>query len=167
MIDSLTHKTAVKVADEVWIATALLHREQPERQDFTTQEIRDRARREAIHGELRPGVYVHVVQHCVANRHPNPGRYRMLFATSKKKRRLFRRGDTYHPQRSASKTHPSRDEIPSEYRFLLDWYQQEYQRESVARDATDPILGLRGMGREIWQGVDPDAYVRQLRENWE
>ena len=29
-----------KVADEVWIATALLHREQPERKDFTIREIR-------------------------------------------------------------------------------------------------------------------------------
>ena len=57
-----------KVADEVWIATALLHREQPERKDFTIQEIRERVEREAMTETLRPGVYVHIVQHCVANR---------------------------------------------------------------------------------------------------
>ena len=46
----------IKVADEVWIATALLHREQPKRPDFNVQEIVDRARQERIHPELRPGV---------------------------------------------------------------------------------------------------------------
>ncbi len=74
--------TKVKVADEVWIATALLHREDPGAPDFLIDEIVDRARREGLHEPLRPGVYVHVVLHCVANRQPNPGRYRMLFETA-------------------------------------------------------------------------------------
>ena len=29
----------IKVADEVWVATALLHRENPSRSDFTPREI--------------------------------------------------------------------------------------------------------------------------------
>jgi hypothetical protein len=67
-----------KVADEVWIVAALLHREHPKREDFSIEEIMDRAAKEAGKESLRPGVYVHVVQHCVANRPPNPGRYRSL-----------------------------------------------------------------------------------------
>ena len=35
----------IRVADEVWIATALLHCEHPEREDFTVNEIIERARR--------------------------------------------------------------------------------------------------------------------------
>lgn len=31
----------------------------------------------------------------------------------------------------------------------------------------DPILALSGLGKEVWEGVDPDAYVRGLREGWE
>ena len=50
----LTQKT--KVADEVWIILALLHRENPKREDFTVTEIVERARQEKISGELRPGV---------------------------------------------------------------------------------------------------------------
>jgi predicted nucleic acid-binding protein len=73
--------TKVRVVDEVWIATALLHREHPEAPDFLIEEIVDGARREGLHQPLRPGVYVHVVLHCVANRPPNPGRYRMLYET--------------------------------------------------------------------------------------
>ena len=33
---------SIKVADEVWIGTALLHREQPARESFSTAEIVDR-----------------------------------------------------------------------------------------------------------------------------
>lgn len=35
-----------------------------------------------------------------------------------------------------------------------------------ARVASDPILALRGTGREIWADEDADAYVRRLREGW-
>src|SRR5260370_24782222 len=91
--------TKVKVADEVWIAAALLHREHPEATDFSIEEIVDRARREGLHKPLRPGVYVHVVLHCVANRPPNPARYRMLFETSQGRRRLFLITAAYHPDR--------------------------------------------------------------------
>jgi hypothetical protein len=30
----------------------------------------------------------------------------------------------------------------------------------------DPILKMRGVGKEIWADVDADEYVRSLRENW-
>jgi len=32
------------------------------------------------------------------------------------------------------------------------------------KGAGDPILRLRGLGKEVWAGVDPDRYVEQLRE---
>src|SRR5271156_6216996 len=115
-------KQHVKVADEAWIALALLHRENPGEIDFSVDEIVARAKKEAIHGELRPGVYVHIVQHCVANRAPNPGRYRMLVETTPGRRRLFRIGDSYHPAREGSKTTPEREDMPEKYRELLNWY---------------------------------------------
>lgn len=160
-------KRSLKVADETWIAAALLHQENPSRQDFTVQEIVDRAAREAITGELRPGVYVHALQHCVANRLPNPARYRMLFATGKTTRRLFRPGDAYHPARDGSKVVPAKEDIPEEYRHLVDWYLTEYVSKRTDAEKTDPILQLRGLGKEIWAGEDPDRYVRRVREGWE
>lgn len=160
-------KRSLKVADETWIAAALLHQENPSRQDFTVQEIVNRAAREAITGELRPGVYVHALQHCVANRLPNPARYRMLFATGKTTRRLFRPGDAYHPARDGSKVVPAKEDIPEEYRHLVDWYLTEYVSKRTDAEKTDPILQLRGLGKEIWAGEDPDRYVRRVREGWE
>lgn len=162
-------RRAVRVADEVWIATALLHREQPRRDDFLVQEIVARAEREGIEGRLRPGVYVHALQHCVANLPPNPGRYRMLFATGKNTRRLFRPGDQYDPRREHSKTVPSRESVPPDYRSLLDWYSTQYSERRHRGErtaATDPILALRGTGRHLSGEEHPDDYVRRLREGW-
>src|ERR1700674_4043435 len=106
MSTAVSSALVIKVADEVWIATALLHREHPEQVDFSIEDVVSRVRAEGIESRVRPGVYVHVVQHCVANRPPNPGRYRMLFETSEGRRRLFRIGDTYHPDREKGKTIP-------------------------------------------------------------
>ena len=72
---------ALTVADEVWIATALLHREHPERSDFAVQEIEARLREEGIAGVVREGVRPHVYLHCVANLEPLPARLRMLYET--------------------------------------------------------------------------------------
>lgn len=159
-------KTILAVADEVWVATALLHREHPDQADFTIREIVARAERQRIHPVLRPGVYVHAVQHCVANRPPNPGRYRMLYETRPGYRRLFRPGDDWHPLRSGSKTTPRVDDLPASYRELIAWYRERFSSSEHAA-VTDPILALRGVGRDLWTGSDPDEYVRALRRGWE
>ena len=155
----------VRVADEVWVATALLHREFPKRPDFTIREIVDRAERERLHPELRRGVYVHVVQHCVANRPPKPGRYRMLYETRSGYRRLFMPRDDWHPDRKGARTRPAAEALPRQYRDLLGWYDCLIgERTDVV---ADPILALRGLGREIWHDQDPDEYVAGLRRAWE
>jgi hypothetical protein len=85
---SISLRSELKVADELRIAPALLHRERPDHSDFSIEEIVERVQREELHGSLRPGVYVHVVQHCVASGPPNPGRYRMLYETTEGRRGL-------------------------------------------------------------------------------
>lgn len=157
----------IKVADEVWIATALLHREHPDQEDFAIEEIMQRATQEAPEQNLRPGVYVHVVQHCVGNRPPNPGRYRMLYETAPGRRRLFRSGDNYDAAREGAKTVPAREDIPSEYATLLDWYREWAQDSAEDRIKNDPLLSLRGSGKELWADEHADEYVRRLREGWE
>lgn len=166
-MSSVLSKTHVKVADEVWIVTALLHREQPDRLDFTIEEIMARSQREGIVQPQRPGFYVHVVQHCVANRLPNPGRYRMLLETASGRRRLFRRGDSYDPQREGGKIVPAREDLPEPFRELVDWYGEWTQHAVDNLAATDPLLKLRGSGQRLWANEHADAYVRRLREGWE
>lgn len=163
-------KTVVKVtkvADEVWVATALLHRENPELSDFSIEEIVERARKERLHEPLRPGVYVHVVQHCVANRPPKPGRYRMLYETSEGRRRLFHTGDVSHPDREGGKTSPQHEDLPEGYGDLLNWYGEWDRNQTKDLIKNDPLLSLRGSGRHIWADEHADEYVRRLREGWE
>ena len=153
----------IRVADEVWIAAALLHRRYPEREDFTVGEIVERAREERVTGmaEARPGVQSHAYLHCVANRPPNPGRYRMLVETARGRRRLFRPGDPCHPLRAAGKDVPEARAVPAPYRGLIDWYRRDYAGGG-ADDAADPVLALRGAGGAA-AGGDPDAWLARLR----
>lgn len=153
----------IRVADEVWIAAALLHRDHPAAADFSMKEIEARLVRERLTDDKRPGVYPHLSVHCVANRPPDKGRYRMLFETAPSRRRLFRPGDPYHPKREGGKIVPDRAEIPADYHALLDWYERDWAPAA----ATDPLFELAERHRDLWKGVDPDDYVRRLREGFE
>jgi hypothetical protein len=57
---------------------------------------------------------------------------------------------------------PFREDIPEQYRYLLDWYRDEYARPVDE----DPILAMVGIGRGLWSDEHPDDYVRRLREDW-
>lgn len=164
---AVASEVRLKIADEVWIATALLHQEHPEQSDFTIGQIMERAAKSTGRPQLRPGVYVHIVQHCVANRAPSPGRYRMLVETSPGRRRLFRVGDSYDAAREGSKTTPEREDIPAEYRALLNWYYEWGQDNVEERIKNDPLLALYGDGKDLWADEKADDYVRRLREGWE
>lgn len=126
----MNNLTPIKVADEVWIATALLHREQQECSDFSIREIVDRAAQENLAGRLRPGVQVHASTHCVANKRPNPANHRMLYETGRGRRRLFRPGDDFHEYRKDCKTVPYTDDLPLHHKHLLEWYRKEYCRQA-------------------------------------
>lgn len=157
----------LKVADEVWIATALLHREQPDREDFAVDEIVDRARAEQLTESLRPGVYIHAQMHCVANRAPNPDRYRMLFQTRPGYRRLYCSGDVFDPRRDGSKTVPEALKIPERYRSLLAWYATWSQGRGRGASRFAALLALEGSGKDLWGGASADEYINRMREEWE
>ncbi|MFS8084411.1 MAG: hypothetical protein ACMG6H_02190 [Acidobacteriota bacterium] len=57
--------------------------------------------------------------------------------------------------------------LPREQRLkLLDILRDEL--ENGDDDGTrHSILELHGLGKEIWQGVDPKEYVKKLRDEWE
>lgn len=157
----------IKVADEVWIATALLHKEHPSEPDFAVDEIVERARKEGLTETLRPGVYIHAQMHCVANRPPNPGRYRMLFETRPGYRRLYCAGDPFDPKRDGSKTAPLAAEIPEKYRPLIAWHREWCKSRSQSNSRFDALLALEGSGKDLWGDEHADEYINRLREGWE
>lgn len=166
MDEADSETVSIRIADEVWLAVALLHREHPARRDFSIKEILGRVRAEHIHPELRAGVHVHVVQHCVANRPPNPGRSRMLVETARGRRRLYRPGDPYDGGREGARSVPDPGDVPERYRPLLRWYLTQYAAPDQEAPAADPLLALKGSGRTLWADEPADQYVTRLREGW-
>ena len=157
----------ILVADETWVALAMLHRQYPGRQSFSAREILDQVKREHAFPELRPGVQVHIHQHNVANLEPNPARQRMFYRLDDDSLRLYRPGDPAHPLRKG-KMAPKRTELPAKYHYLLDWYESEYCGETQQKgNRTSWIDEMWGLGKHIWAGVDADEYVNSLREDWE
>ncbi|HZD30798.1 MAG TPA: hypothetical protein VE779_03970 [Candidatus Angelobacter sp.] len=134
----------ILVADEAWIAAALLQKECPDAEGFSLAEIRDRAREE-FH-DNRPGVWQHIVSHCVASNRPNPAQYRMLHSTGRGRRRLYRPGDPVHPDRMG-KIHPEKRDIPERYHNLVDWYLSDYSRRNgPTGGSSSPTVVLRFAG---------------------
>lgn len=144
----------IKVADEIWVATALLHREHPERSDFTVQEIVERAMQENLEGRYRPGLQIHASHHCVASKAPNPASHRMLTATGRGRRRLFRPNDPSHAYRGQGKTHPEKADLPQKYANLVDWYEQDYCQGNGHRGNSLPAPpGERPHGKDLLKFV--------------
>jgi hypothetical protein len=91
----------------------------------------------------------------------------MLFETAGGRRRLFRKGDTYHPAREGAKITPVPEAIPSAYGSLLTWYREWSGQAAQASQDGDPLLALLGSGKGLWSDEHADDYVRRLREGWE
>lgn len=165
------NKPHVKVADELYLIVALLHRENPTRDAFTIGEITDRAAREGL-GAGRSdqrSLRQHAYEHAAANIPPgkNGGRYRMVFRQEDNRIRLLRSSDYVHPDRH-QKFHPEPEDVPEAYRDLLEWARNRTETETNApEDWLRGLRALRGLGKRIWEGVDPDEYVTKLREGWE
>ena len=135
------------IANEIWIAAALLQYEG--RADFSVREVVDRILREPL-DEYRPGLQVHASNHCVASKAPNPAGHRFLHETARGRRRLYRTGDNFHPNRRKGRTHPSAEELPEKYRYLVTWYEGEYNRSGAAEGLSTPSPSVTGTsGRSL------------------
>jgi hypothetical protein len=145
---------SLKIADLVWVATALLHRENPEARDFSKNEIRQRAAQEDPENASRPGVSLHISTHCVASKPASPAKHRMLTRTRRGRRRLYQDRDETHRDRAKGAAAPAREDLPDKYHPLIDWYETEYKhhgkiQESAAshRKGATPEKLMRLMGR--------------------
>jgi bifunctional DNA-binding transcriptional regulator/antitoxin component of YhaV-PrlF toxin-antitoxin module len=148
------------LADSVWLATALLHRENSKALDFAGHEIIEKATGEKLVKGFRPGLQVFVSKHCVANKSPNPLRHRILLETTRGRRRLFKQGDPFHPDREGGKIRPDRTELPAEYQPLVDWYDEIYSKgaphpaSALQPDSLDALPQLPKNPTAAFSGFD-------------
>ena len=155
----------IKAADLVWIATASLSREHPDRSGFAHEEILRRVNDlEPDHGFPPVTIRTHISIHCVANKPPNPMKHRKLYLNADGTYRLFRQGDSSDPGRRNGKVEPEANSIPEKYRPLVVWYRQV---RPAAVPKEDPLLALRGLGKELWRELGGgEKFIRELRANW-
>lgn len=145
----------MKVADEAWVSLALLQTENPERQDFAVKEIKERARKEGW--ILRQGFYQHVSSHCVANKPADPVNHRMLYQDSRGRKRLFRESDPCHPDRREGKVRPDKQDLPSAYQDLVDWYDSVYSTQPNRTSANGSSLTPQNAKLESGAGARPST----------
>jgi hypothetical protein len=166
----ITEQIEIKLADRIWLAVALLHRENPSQDDFDREAIRRKLRETGLMEGLKPqSVAAHLKEHLVANVPPSSTKYLMLYETRKGFLRLFRIGDSIDPGRQSSRPSkhiPKRDEIPADYRSLLDWYETWSRQASPVQSFNyedDPLIRLIGSGKHIWADEHADECVENLR----
>ena len=159
------------LADKIWLAVAMLHREFPDRQDFSKDEIRKRLADSGLDAGLkRSSIHAHLKEHMVANVPPSSTRYRMLYETRPGYLRLFRPDDPVHQLRQTGKLTkhmPEREKVSREYYPLLDWYDDWIGKQpplGVVNWEDDPLIRLIGSGKHIWADEHADEYVERLRE---
>jgi|SRR5215472_1965018 len=159
---------SITAADLVWIAVASLTREFPDRSGFSPDEIRRRAY------ELEPDIDfsgstipTHIGSQCVATKKPDPLKHRKLHPNPDGTYRLHWSRDPYHPGRKNGKILPEPNRIPAKYHDLLDWYRTKDAVPERPSAEQDPILALRGLGKELWRAVGGgEKFIHELRANW-
>jgi hypothetical protein len=55
----------------------------------------------------------------------------MLYQLDDGSKRLFKDSDDYHPYREGGKIIPKKEEIPSEYWHLLDWWKNHFNKNQI------------------------------------
>jgi len=154
----------MKASTQIYLAAALLHRERGIDAELEVGEVVARAEREGWGGVQPQTLRAHASTHCLATARPSPAHLRMLTRTNRGRVRLFRQGDHFHAGRADGPTEPALEDVPVELRPLVDWV----RRASASPAESDPLMALARRARQsgIWKGINPDRYVRKLREGW-
>jgi hypothetical protein len=54
----------------------------------------------------------------------------------------------------------------ADQRRLLSELTSRLRARSEEQPCVHSVMELRGLGKEVWSGVDPDQYVEQERSSW-
>ena len=154
------------VFEQVFVAAARLHREEPSRTGFKGNELLRKVSELNSSPMRESTVNAHIYGHCVANKSASPGTYRILYRNPDGTLRLYREGDDYHPDRKNGRVAPEKEALPPEYRELVDWYWSEYTARRAGEPAQDPFLALRGLGKDVWKSLGGERFTDALRSNW-
>ena len=159
--------TKLKVADEVWIAVALLHREHLRLPIFPLKKSLTVLGGKASTNLFVPGSTF--TSSCIAS--PIARRTRAATVCLSKRRRAA--DASFAEEMPIIRTAQTQKSVrnpricPLGYVDLLDWYRDWSIAASRSLVEADPLLQARGSGKHLWADEHADEYVRRLREGWE
>jgi hypothetical protein len=128
--------------DRIWCTTAMLHSAPFSNACFKPEEILAKLASEGLDQGVPHTIFMSCLEDgCIANLAPSSRNSRMLYKESLGMLRLFRPDDNPHPGRvwndQLSRSAPNWEMIPSEYRYLLRWYERWVLQHSRKRDQDD------------------------------
>lgn len=147
------------IVNEIWIAMAdIAYQVKDIRLSVKNRELETRVTE--LFDDSRPGVYVHISQHVVAQKRLNTGYNKcFLSATQKGSRRLYLPGDNIHETRKSNpQILPKREDLPEKYLYLLNWYLKTTGKQnhfSIVKDETEEISVPSGSSQKSLDDTQP------------
>ncbi len=132
--------TKISTANLVWIATSLLHNERKEAEAFSTEEIFQKAKSLNLSSVSDSTIQMHISLHCVANAKAQPDTHKKLLRMGRGWYRLYKEGDTFDDSRAKGRILPLPEEIPTKYRYLIDWYRNDYSKKQSQQNQAENAI---------------------------
>jgi len=120
---------SVSTANAVWLATAILHRENHQKDAFSAKEIFSKVKQLNLLSVSDSTINMHITSHCVADGKASPDRHRKLTRVQSGWYRLYKEGDSFHETRSKGQSAPLAEMIPLEFRDVVEWYNVQYNSQ--------------------------------------
>lgn len=151
----------------VWIATALLHKENPTREGFQGKEIFKKVKELNILRTLDSTLRTHITHHCVANANPYPNKDRKLFRLGNGFYRLYKEGDMVHPGRENGESFPDISKIAPQFQNLIHWYLGEYSSTKISVSGVEMLTGevFSSIIKEDNSVIMPEGVLKHLNAN--
>lgn len=111
----------------IWISVATLHIEYGMDVNFSIKQITENIIQQNLCNSTPHTIFTNLSSHCVANSPTIHASYhRKIYRVSLGQYRLYKRGEYCHPTRENCKTAPLAIELPDRYKYLINWYDEEY-----------------------------------------
>ncbi len=132
-------KKSITTPTVVWLATALLHKDNPQSDAFSAKEIFHKVKQLNLLSVSDSTINMHITSHCVASGKESPDRHRKLTRVRSGWYRLFREGDSFHETRSIGQIAPLAEMLPSQFKDVIDWYNAQYNTSNTKSHTTESI----------------------------
>jgi hypothetical protein len=152
-------KKPISTANAVWLATAMLHKENSQSDAFSAKEIFQKVKQLNLLSVSNSTINMHITSHCVASSKESPDRHRKLTRVRVGWYRLFKEGDSFHETRSTGQIAPLTGMLPLEFKDVIDWYNVQYNVTSTLKSLTESTTS------DVEHNMSSELYLIEIGDN--